>query len=213
MAEFLTAKGIEAEFERILGHAEQRLVLISPFLRLSATNCDRLLDADHRRVEIILVYGTADLKSDQRGLIEQIDGLILLYLNNLHAKAYANEHACIVCSMNLYESRETANREMGVLLTDRDDPAAFKEAWAEINSIVRAADTEKIPGPKGITGACVRCGAEIDFEPAEPLCASCYSTWAVFENLDYEEKYCHYCGKPTPVSKRKPLCGECFALL
>lgn len=59
-------------------------------------------------------------------------------------------------------------------------------------------------------GFCIRCGEEIRYNPDEPFCINCYTSWARFENPKYKEKFCHKCGKSTDASKEKPMCYQCF---
>ncbi len=47
-------------------------------------------------------------------------------------------------------------------------------------------------------------------DPAHPLCKECYSKWKRYENGDYEEKFCHMCGKSHKSSVNKPVCYDCY---
>ncbi|MCD6216572.1 hypothetical protein J7L05_01790 [bacterium] len=60
------------------------------------------------------------------------------------------------------------------------------------------------------SGTCIRCGANIDFDPSRPFCNDCYKKWAKYKNEDFTEKYCHDCGKKHKTSMAKPLCYECY---
>ena len=64
MAEFLTTQGTSYHIENIIKNAKNKLVLISPYLKLSKTFFERLKDADRRGVKITLVYGKKDLNSN-----------------------------------------------------------------------------------------------------------------------------------------------------
>jgi len=44
-------------------------------------------------------------------------------------------------------------------------------------------------------GYCIRTGAEIPFNPKNPMCESAFANWKKFSNKDYHEKYCHFSGE------------------
>jgi len=44
-------------------------------------------------------------------------------------------------------------------------------------------------------GYCIRTGNRIPFDPTRPFSYEAYQSWAIFENWDYPEKYCHKTGK------------------
>ena len=60
------------------------------------------------------------------------------------------------------------------------------------------------------TGYCIRCGVGIPINPEKPLCANDYKSWNRYQNPDYEEKYCHSCGREHDTSVAKPLCRRCW---
>lgn len=60
------------------------------------------------------------------------------------------------------------------------------------------------------TGFCIRCSTPIALDSDRPLCGDDYDVWAEYGNKDYEEKYCHSCGRPWGTSYAKPLCESCF---
>ena len=57
MAQFLTTQGTSYYFEQIIIKATKRLILVSPYLKISDIFMVRLQDADKRNVEIIVIYG------------------------------------------------------------------------------------------------------------------------------------------------------------
>lgn len=63
------------------------------------------------------------------------------------------------------------------------------------------------------TAYCIRCKTSLPYNPDKPLCKTCYAEWAEYENEDYEEDYCHYCGKEKDVSFAKPVCYSCYKQL
>lgn len=59
-------------------------------------------------------------------------------------------------------------------------------------------------------GHCIRCGENLDFNMARPLCRDCHGIWKQYGAKDYPEKFCHGCGEPKRTSVAKPLCSACF---
>ncbi|SEA94887.1 hypothetical protein SAMN05443667_1132 [Flavobacterium gillisiae] len=45
------------------------------------------------------------------------------------------------------------------------------------------------------SGFCIRTGEQIPFDPRRPYCYEAYQTWAIFENWNYRENYCHKTGR------------------
>jgi hypothetical protein len=139
MPQFLTTAGTSHIIEDIIIKAKSELVLITPYLKLSRILFERLTDANHRGVRIQLVYGKSELQPSERRQLNALTNIELLFLGNLHAKCYFNESTLIVSSMNLYEFSEKNNREMGIVLTRREDGECFADALAEAHSIINAA--------------------------------------------------------------------------
>ncbi|MFH1015689.1 MAG: hypothetical protein V1771_01655 [Chloroflexota bacterium] len=71
MAEFLTTSGVSSNLERIVGGAQKRLVLISPYLQFPAILFERLQQADRRGVQIVFIYGKKELKDEEQSKLKQ----------------------------------------------------------------------------------------------------------------------------------------------
>jgi hypothetical protein len=66
---------------------------------------------------------------------------------------------------------------------------------------------------KSEKGVCIRCKDEIGFDPSKPLCPDCYSSWSKWSDVDYNENFCHRCGKDNDFftySVSRPQCGDCY---
>ena len=59
-------------------------------------------------------------------------------------------------------------------------------------------------------GYCIRTHVPINYNPQSPYSHDAFRSWAQWENWDYTEKYCHRCGTEAEVSRRKPLCYNCY---
>jgi len=57
MAKFLTTLETSAKIEKVIRQAEEELILITLYLKLTQIFQDRLIDAGNRNVNIKLIYG------------------------------------------------------------------------------------------------------------------------------------------------------------
>lgn len=234
MAEFLTTSGTSHWVENIIIDSEKQLILISPYLKLSKTFYERLLDASHRGVKIIFIYGKDELKPEEKKSLLNLKNLDLYYFENLHAKCYLNENYMIITSMNMHEFSEKNNREMGVLVKRDIDVELYKNGYKEAMSIKEHSQIldyrkyqssytyreKKEENGKTIyydrknalptRGFCIRCSTRLYYNPSRPYCDSCYSSWAYYENPNFSENVCHGCGEYVYSSMNKPLCHNCF---
>ena len=94
---------------------------------------------------------------------------------------------------------------------DFDDGTSQTEADLTASSQLFSAPAPTEPA-LGIqaSGFCIRCKTNVDVDPGKPYCYSCYRTWSRYKDADYEEAYCHICGKYNTSTMRKPLCYACY---
>jgi D-Tyr-tRNAtyr deacylase len=230
MAEFLTTRNISASITDIIRKADQEIGLVCPYIRFADQVAERLLYADRKGKNIVVVYGKEELREDTRELLSELQNLQLFYSDNLHAKCYFNEHELVLTSMNLYAFSERNNWEMGVKVDSSEE--LYESAVDEVESIVHNAeqkslvessnlDLEKLFGGGTSTaevssseteeGYCIRCKETIPHDSDRPLCGECFQEWKKWENEEYEEKYCHTCGDPHETSMDRPQCKPCWS--
>ena len=230
MVKFLTTTSISAELEQLIRSAREEITLISPYLKVNQRLQGFLRDADLRRVRLTVIYGKSDLHDTERGWINGLTAQAeTWFVPDLHAKCYLSEAAAIITSMNLYEFSQQNNDEMGVLVSQEEDPELYKEIKEEAqrlrrtaapgqstpveasraNALVQplAAKSDQQGSPPGY---CIRCHTPVALGPEKPYCDQHYRIWARYGDKDYEEKFCHRCGKEHTTSMAKPLCLPCF---
>lgn len=214
MAEFLTTKGVAFHLENIISNAKKKLVLVSPYLQISQSFYERLRDASKRGVSVKIIYGKDELEPKQKKQIAELDNVELFFHENLHAKCYFNENSMIITSMNMYAFSEATNREMGVLISRAKDNELFDQAVGETVSIMQSSYNIELRPEKARPkrGHCIRCSAEIRYNPENPYCKSCYLVWSSFYNFDYVENVCHRCGEDEATTMVKPQCYDCFVV-
>jgi len=232
MAKFLTTRGTSSSLENIINTAERSLVLISPYIKIPETLFQCLKAADKKNVKITLVYGKKDdLDDGVIGQLQQLRNLSLYFDKNLHAKCYFNEATMVITSMNLHAFSELNNREMGVLVSAKEDSSLYDEAVREYRRMVDIAEpiglkttSTRNQEPKrvevtrqqpetAVTGHCIRCGSDIALDPSKPYCRDCFDVWKQWEDPEYKEKYCHWCGRPIKTTIEYPLCRTCYRKL
>jgi len=64
MAKFLDTTGISYHLEQIIKNANERLVIISPFLKINKRIKDLLEDKNRLKIDIRVIYGKNELQPD-----------------------------------------------------------------------------------------------------------------------------------------------------
>jgi hypothetical protein len=227
MADILTTKEIALALDNIIKRAEKYICIFTYNLKIDETYMSRLRNAAKRGVEIIVVFGINNGKSETfKGLL-QIPNCKVYFKEYLHAKFFYNEKSLLIGSMNLSEASEKNNYELGVLLTITENPDLFKKVKEEAKEIIddatilsldevgsqqiRSTNIKPTFSQKVVRGTCVRCKKSIEYNPVKPLCPDCYHEWSEWENEYYGESFCHKCGREKDgISYAKPECTSCY---
>ncbi len=144
MAKFLNTSATNYFLEELIKGATDRLILISPFLKLNDRIKELLSDKNRLKIDVRIVYGKSELQPQE---IEWLRGMTFVrtsFCKNLHAKCYLNESMCIVTSLNLYEFSQVNNNEMGILIQRDEDAQLYKDAYDESQRIIRISDEVRI---------------------------------------------------------------------
>jgi phosphatidylserine/phosphatidylglycerophosphate/cardiolipin synthase-like enzyme len=214
MAKFLNTRKAVSEIEELIKNADQTLILISPYLKLSKDFKDLLSYRNSKDKITKIIFGKQELKPDEMKFLQSLRFVVLQYHEDLHAKCYMNDSQMIITSLNLYEFSMANNREMGVLIdkNDSNDASLFEEAYKEVDYINQtsqrfefgaakpAVSNTKAKSAKAETapsGYCIRTGVPIPFNPERPLSYEAFQVWNQFGNIDYPESYCHFSGEPS----------------
>jgi phosphatidylserine/phosphatidylglycerophosphate/cardiolipin synthase-like enzyme len=240
MVEFLNKDKAYAEIVSIVSKATNKLVLITPYIKIPDDLFERLKYKDGKGTKTVIVCREKDLDSEVKTRLKQLRNLELRFDDDLHAKCFYNEDSMVITSLNLYEHSQQHNREMGILLNMTADTPVFTEALNEADYIVtRAKKDSTITSVFGKIvkeakllvdsqiediaertnthrsskerGFCIRCGKSKAYDASAPYCSDCYRLWNKYKNPEYKEEYCHYCGKPKErITMAKPLCSTCY---
>ncbi|MGZ8152460.1 MAG: phospholipase D family protein [Methylovulum sp.] len=144
MAKFLNTSATNYFLEELIKNAKDRLILISPFLKLNDRMKELLTDKDRMKIDVRMVYGKSELQPEEINWLKEVTYIRTSFCKNLHAKCYLNEELCIVTSLNLYEFSQINNNEMGVLIRRSEDAELYKDAYEEAQRIIRISDEVRI---------------------------------------------------------------------
>jgi len=219
MAKFLDTTGVSYHLQQLINKANERLVLISPFLKINDRIKQSLEDKNRMKIDIRIVYGKNELQPEENNWLKSMTSIRASFCKDLHAKCYLNENEAIITSMNLYEFSQVNNNEMGILVDKSSDPELYKEVYDEANRLIRISDEIVISVEKASTkekhtdskelkqkasnklkngiGYCIRTGVEIPFNNLRPLSDEAFKSWNKYKDPDYPEKYCHFTGEPS----------------
>ncbi len=222
MAKFLDTTGVSYHLQQLINKANEKLILISPYLKINERIKQSLEDKNRLKIDIRVVYGKNDLQPDENNWLKSMNSIRSSFLKDLHAKCYLNENEAIITSMNLYEFSQVNNNEMGILIERDKEPELYKDVFEEVQRLIRNSDeiivtvekakvkeivsekqneiksfSEKAFDKRGgkQKGFCIRTGVEIAFNVEKPMSDESFKGWQKFKNEDYPEKFCHFSGE------------------
>lgn len=144
MAIFLNTSATNFYLEELIKDARERVILISPYLKLNDRIKELLEDKDRLKIDIRIIYGKSELQPAEIEWLRALTYVRTSFCKNLHAKCYLSEDICIITSLNLYEFSQVNNNEMGVLLRRSEDESMYSDAYDEAQRIIRISDEVKI---------------------------------------------------------------------
>ena len=144
MAKFLNTSATNYFLEELIKDAGDRLILISPYLKLNDRVKELLADKNRLKIDVRIVYGKSELQPAEITWLREQTYIRTSFCKNLHAKCYLNEELCIVTSLNLYEFSQVNNNEMGILIRRSEDPELYRDAYEEAQRIIRISEEVRI---------------------------------------------------------------------
>ncbi len=140
MAKFLNTSAANYYLEEIIRLARDRLILITPVLKLNDRVKELLQDKQQRQIEVQIAYEKNELVPEEANWLRGLSHIRTSFCRNLHAKCYLNEQFCIVSSLNLHELSNAKSNEIGVLVAREDDGDLFQTLSDEADRILRISD-------------------------------------------------------------------------
>ena len=223
MAKFLDTTGVSYHLQQLINRASEKLVLISPYLKINDRIRQSLEDKNRMKIDIRVVYGKNELQPEENNWLKSMTSIRSSFCKELHAKCYLNEHEAIITSMNLYEFSQVNNNEMGIYIEKSNDPELYKDIYQEVQRLIRISDelvtsVEKAPSRdkqqpdktetnqkienkpilnQSKNGFCIRTGVPIPFNQEKPLSYEAFKSWNQFGDPNFKEKFCHFSGEPS----------------
>jgi len=121
MSKFLQGHALNASVEAIIQEAKEKLILVSPYIKLNHRYLDGLKQLKKcPECQIQICFGKSEGKYyksfDPEALrfLMEMPNIKIVYDERLHAKFYANESRSLLTSMNLYDYSQDKNIEVGV---------------------------------------------------------------------------------------------------
>lgn len=144
MAKFLNTSATNYFLEELIKDAKDRLILISPYLKLNDRIKELLADKNRLKIDVRIVYGKSELQPQEIAWLRELTYVRTSFCKNLHAKCYLNEELAIVTSLNLYEFSQVNNNEMGILIRRSEDGDLFRDAYEEAQRVIRISEEVRI---------------------------------------------------------------------
>jgi hypothetical protein len=220
MAKFLTTTGISYQLEEIIKGADERLLLISPFLKVNPRLRELLEDKNRMKIDVHVIYGKKDLQPEENSWLESMTSIKTSFCQALHAKCYLNEKRALLTSMNLYEYSQVNNLEMGVLVSREEDPELYDEIHEEAKRILRASNEVRTAPFRGATAGtgpqnpapkptAARAPAART-QPARPVRPTGQRTPPAPAPSAPTEGFCIRCRASIPANPAQPYCRRCY---
>jgi hypothetical protein len=122
MAEFVKGSELNSVIEKIFETAEQRIVIISPYIKLHSRLIEILKSKmNNPQILIEIVFGkneddiTKSINKSDIEFLSDFPNIKIYHEPRLHAKYYSNEHTSVLSSMNLYDFSQNNNIEFGIV--------------------------------------------------------------------------------------------------
>lgn len=144
MAKFLNTSATNYFLEELMKAARERLIIVSPYLKLNDRIRELLQDKDRMKIDVRIVYGKNDLAPHEISWLKSLDYVRTSFCQNLHAKCYLNEQSAIITSMNLYEFSQVNNNEMGVFISREEESDLYRETYEEVQRLIRISDEVRL---------------------------------------------------------------------
>lgn len=144
MAKFLNTSATNYYLEEMIKQTQERLIIISPFLKFNERIKELLSDKDRMKIDVRLVYGKSELAPQEINWLRSLEFVRTSFCQNLHAKCYVNEHAAIITSMNLYDFSQVNNNEMGVYIQRDQEADLYRDTYDEAQRLIRVSEQVRL---------------------------------------------------------------------
>ena len=216
MPEVLSTTGISFKLEEIIKRADERLLLISPYLKINGRLKELLEEKNRAKIDIRVIYGKNDLQPEENKWLESMTSIKTSFCKSLHAKCYLNEYYALLTSMNLYEYSQVNNYEMGILVSKEQDAKLYAEVYEEAKRILRASDEVGVKPSRVETTKTSQVDPAAKLPPRRSQPTSASLPHLAYENFVREAPpnrgFCIRCQSDLPLNSAKPYCTDCYSI-
>lgn len=217
MAKFLDGSGVQSALTDIIKNADEKLFIISPYLKIPIQTKSYLKSADKKNVPINIIYRTdSKISNEDISFFNELSQLRLATCENLHTKCYLNEKEGLITSMNLHEHSQTHNWEMGIRFSRDSDTEIYDDVTDELRHLLSqtkiVASHAKPPEVKepvhnySPKKSEPKLAHKPTVEPNKGLITK------ILDTVTGEAAFCIRCGKGLPkFDLQKPYCDKCYA--
>lgn len=191
MAKFLDTTGVSYHLQQLINKANERLVLISPFLKINERIKQSLEDKNRMKIDIRVIYGKNELQPEENNWLKSMTSIRSSFCKDLHAKCYLNESEAIITSMNLYEFSQVNNNEMGIYVVKGSDPTLYNEIYEEVKRLIRISDEIIVSVEKAATKTAPTVKPEIVSQTKSSFNGKYFSATALSKELGITSKDLH----------------------
>ena len=121
---FVTTAAISFYLEKMLEEAEKKIIIISPYIKMSLRVRSILIDKINNNVDVNFIH-REDFEHD--GI-----NIKTFKRKNLHAKCFLTEKYALIGSMNLYDYSQVNNDEMGIFVTKKENFELYTNIEKEV---------------------------------------------------------------------------------
>ena len=79
MAKFLDTTGVSYYLQLMMGEAKEKLLLISPYLKINDRMKQSLEDLDRLKIDVRVIYGKNDLEPSEQNWLKSLRNVRTLY--------------------------------------------------------------------------------------------------------------------------------------
>lgn len=129
MAKFLNTSATNYYLEELIKNASDRLILISPFLKLNDRIKELLEDKNRLKIDVRIVYGKSELQPGEINWLKELTFIRTSFCKNLHAKCYINEEA-----QRIIRISDEIRISLEKIVAESEDSTSNDEIGAKLSS-------------------------------------------------------------------------------
>jgi hypothetical protein len=236
MVKVLRTRGISHYLHQIITNANNKLILVSPFLQVSGEIKAHIKKQTQKNIDVKLISRkkSFDIYEEWFDNLNSSNSFSAIICNDLHAKCYLNESEALITSMNLYDYSIRNNEEIGVYVSKADDNKVYEDILKMIDEIIKEninlQESDDLWYNDGLYGFCIICGSDLYDTFYDEFyyhinnndnckcwnqaycCKFCHD---IIQKVGFNVKnyigfYCVDCGELINMPSSLPLCTEHF---